>query len=158
MTEQSQIDIEAAMSDTSRRNVIKGIAGAAALSGSLPRAFAQATSSGLPAPSETGIKHVVVLMMENRSFDHMLGWLPGANGKQAGRSFTDTTGATFNSSHLTNTQNCSSADPNHGFLAGRTQLAGGAMNGFLLTQPAGDQFPIGFFESSDVAFFTTASR
>jgi phospholipase C len=158
MTEQSQIDIEAAMSDTSRRNVIKGIAGAAALSGSLPRAFAQATSSGLPAPSETGIKHVVVLMMENRSFDHMLGWLPGATGKQAGRSFTDTTGATASSFHLPNTQNCGSADPNHGFVAGRTQMNGGAMDGFLLTQPVGDHFPIGYFSSADVPFYANAAR
>jgi phospholipase C len=26
------------------------------------------------------IKHLVVLMLENRSFDHMLGYLPGVNG------------------------------------------------------------------------------
>ena len=26
------------------------------------------------------IKHLVVLMLENRSFDHMLGFLPGVNG------------------------------------------------------------------------------
>ena len=26
------------------------------------------------------IKHLVVLMMENRSFDHLLGFLPGVNG------------------------------------------------------------------------------
>jgi phospholipase C len=26
------------------------------------------------------IKHLVVLMLENRSFDHMLGLLPGVNG------------------------------------------------------------------------------
>src|SRR5215469_7995186 len=28
-----------------------------------------------------GIEHVVVLMMENRSFDHFLSWLPGADGR-----------------------------------------------------------------------------
>ncbi|MGN6472238.1 MAG: alkaline phosphatase family protein, partial [Mycobacteriales bacterium] len=26
------------------------------------------------------VEHVVVVMMENRSFDHFMGWLPGANG------------------------------------------------------------------------------
>jgi phospholipase C len=31
-----------------------------------------------PDPKRSGIDHVVVVMMENRSFDHMLGWLPGA--------------------------------------------------------------------------------
>jgi phospholipase C len=25
------------------------------------------------------VEHVVVLVMENRSFDHFLGWLPGAD-------------------------------------------------------------------------------
>jgi len=38
----------------------------------------------LPAPESSGIDHVVLVMMENRSFDHFLGWLPGANGRQAG--------------------------------------------------------------------------
>ena len=31
-------------------------------------------------------------MMENRSFDHFLGWLPGANGRQAGLSYRDLNG------------------------------------------------------------------
>src|SRR5687767_12359685 len=45
------------------------------------------------APEDSGIQHVVVLMMENRSFDHFMGWVPGADGKQAGLSFPDETGA-----------------------------------------------------------------
>src|SRR3954468_16201346 len=45
------------------------------------------------APSFPAIKHVVVLMMENRSFDHFLGWLPGADGKQAGLAYPDAAGA-----------------------------------------------------------------
>jgi phospholipase C len=160
MTEKSLTD-NPTMSDTSRRTVIKGvagIAGAAALSASLPRAFAQAAAAGLPLPADSGIKHVVVLMMENRSFDHMLGWVPGATGKQAGRSFTDNSGATFDSFHLSNTQNCGSADPDHGYTGGRTQLNGGAMDGFLKTQPVGDQFPIGYFSSADVPFYANAAR
>jgi phospholipase C len=39
----------------------------------------------LPDPAATGIDHIVVLMMENRTFDHMLGWVPGADGVQADR-------------------------------------------------------------------------
>src|SRR5215469_8798771 len=30
----------------------------------------------LPLPEGSGIEHIIVVMMENRSFDHMLGWLP----------------------------------------------------------------------------------
>ena len=29
----------------------------------------------LPNPTSSGIEHIVVVMMENRSFDHLLGWL-----------------------------------------------------------------------------------
>ena len=36
--------------------------------------------------------HVVVVMMENRSFDHFLGWVPGADGRQAGLTYTDAAG------------------------------------------------------------------
>jgi phospholipase C len=42
----------------------------------LTQAAANASPALLPHGSN-GIEHVVVLMMENRSFDHFLGWLPG---------------------------------------------------------------------------------
>ena len=42
------------------------------------------TSCVLPLPQNAPFDTVVVLMMENRSFDHMLGWLPGANGGRRG--------------------------------------------------------------------------
>jgi phospholipase C len=161
MAEKPSHDNIVTPSDTSRRTVIKGVAGmagAAAVASSMPRAFAQAATSGLPNPGDSGIDHIVVLMMENRSFDHMLGWVPGANGVQAGRTFLDTTGAAHSSHLLTKFQNCSSADPNHAFAAGRTQLNGGKMDGFLLTAPVGDTFPIGYFTASDVPFFAAAVR
>src|SRR5881396_3288955 len=50
--------------------------------------------AALPQPEDSGIEHVVVVMMENRSFDHFLGWVPGADGKQAGLEFTDKQGQT----------------------------------------------------------------
>jgi phospholipase C len=40
--------------------------------GPIETAFSQV--SMLPPPETSGIEHIVVLMMENRSFDHMLGW------------------------------------------------------------------------------------
>src|SRR3982751_6405497 len=33
-----------------------------------------------PAPVSDPIEHVIVLMLENRSFDHFLGAMPGVNG------------------------------------------------------------------------------
>ncbi len=35
-------------------------------------------------PQDSGIDHVIVVTMENRSFDHFLDWLPGATGIPAG--------------------------------------------------------------------------
>jgi phospholipase C len=40
-----------------------------------------------------GIDHVIVVMMENRSFDHLLGWRPNAEGRQAGLTYLDPDGA-----------------------------------------------------------------
>jgi len=41
------------------------------------------------------IKHVVLLMLENRSFDHMLGSLPNVNGVGMGHSNTDSAGNVY---------------------------------------------------------------
>src|SRR5437868_15267393 len=49
----------------------------------------QFSPAPLPDPAHSGVDHIVVVMMENRSFDHMLGWLPGADGKQAGLTYLD---------------------------------------------------------------------
>src|SRR6266571_834311 len=43
----------------------------------------------LPSPRNMPVDTFVVLMMENRSFDHYLGWLPGADGQQSGLSYVD---------------------------------------------------------------------
>jgi phospholipase C len=40
-------------------------------------------------PDTSGIEHIVVLMIKNRSFDHMLGWLDGADGRQRGLRYAD---------------------------------------------------------------------
>src|SRR5690349_4876964 len=69
-----------------------GTAAAAALSAHPLGRRALELGTALPAPKKSGLDHVVVVMMENRSFDHMLGWLPGADGKQAGLTYTDTNG------------------------------------------------------------------
>jgi len=50
-----------------------------------PPAFATPKDKhSLPPRATSTIDHIVVVMMENRSFDHLLGWLPNANGMQSG--------------------------------------------------------------------------
>jgi phospholipase C len=113
----------------------------------------------LPDPSTTGIKQIVVVMMENRSFDHYLGWLPGADGMQAGRSFVDKNKASQASYRLTDFQNCASADPDHSYEGGRIELNGGKMDGFLQTTGTvpPDTFPIGYYEQADLPFLGQAA-
>src|SRR6185312_5643471 len=66
----------------------------------------------LPSPKNMPIDTFVVLMMENRSFDHYLGWMPNADGRQAGLSFVDTTGKSFDTYRLTpEWQGCGHPDP-----------------------------------------------
>src|SRR3954468_1537612 len=76
----------------SRSAYAAGLAGAAA---SLPlnlllgeAAKREARAAGLPAAANVPIDHFVVLMMENRSFDHYFGWLPNADGVQS-RNYPD---------------------------------------------------------------------
>jgi phospholipase C len=75
------------------------------------------------------LKHIVVLMMENRSFDHMLGSLSSVNqqidGINAGLSNPDTTGAAVAPQPLAQFQGQLDPDPDHHFPAVDLQIFGG---------------------------------
>jgi phospholipase C len=105
----------------------------------------------LPSPRNLPIDTFVVLMMENRSFDHYLGWLAGADGRQAGLRFADRHGRQFSTHRLVNNfQGCGFLDPDHSWDGGRTEMAGGRMNGFLLADS--DVFSIGYYTEQDLPF------
>ncbi len=105
----------------------------------------------IPGPRNLPIDTFVVLMMENRSFDHYLGWLPGADGRQAGLEFTDPHGHTHSTHRLgTDFQGCGFLDPDHSWQGGRTELDGGRMDGFL--RAASDVFSIGYYTAADLPF------
>src|SRR4051794_32572288 len=79
----------------------------------------QVRSSPLPNPRNAPIDTIVVLMMENRSFDHYLGWMPEADGRQAGLSYVDDDGKRFETRPLTGEfQGCGHPDPDHGWTGG----------------------------------------
>ncbi len=109
----------------------------------------------LPAPGKSGIKHVVVVMMENRSFDHFLGWLPTADGKQAGLSYVDRYGVRHPTHHLDITASCGFNDPDHSYEGGRIELNGGRCNGWLRAGQ-NDSLSIGYYEQADLAFLGSA--
>src|SRR5882757_2040540 len=118
--------------DLTRRKLLAGIAataGAAGLTascGSSDGTGSDGSTGGapqlqtLPPPDQSGIDHIIVVMMENRSVDHYFGWVPGANGQQPGLSFTDTAGNSQSTHDLApNFQNCTLADPDHSYEGGR---------------------------------------
>jgi phospholipase C len=111
----------------------------------------QRRSAPIPSPRNLPIDTFVVLMMENRSFDHYLGWLPNADGRQAGLQFTDNHGRTFATHRLkTDFQGCAYLDPDHSWQGGRTELDQGRMDGFLKAQS--DIFSIGYYTEADLPF------
>jgi len=81
------------------------------------------------APGLDQLKHIVVLMMENRSFDHMLGDVPGIGGiddPAAAAYFNpDTTGAQVKPQALAEFQSQLQPDPDHHFPAVDLQIFGG---------------------------------
>jgi len=111
----------------------------------------------LPPPDASGIEHIVVLMMENRSFDHMLGWLDGADGRQRGLRFADDAGALHRTYNLApDFQGCGHADPDHSYEGGRIEYNGGACDGWLRAGD-NDEFAIGFYVKKDLPFFAGAA-
>ena len=142
----------------SRRHFIQttaGAAGAVALGGTQ---LLQAQRPALPRPQQSGIDHIVVVMMENRSFDHMLGWLPGADGRQAGLTYTDSTGAAFDTYPLApDFQGCGHPDPDHSYEGGRIEFNNGACDGWLRAGE-NDLYAIGYYTDADLPFFAGAAR
>lgn len=109
----------------------------------------------LPPRDTSGVDHIVVVTMENRSFDHFLGWHPKADGMQAGLSYTDE----FNVLHPTfdlapDYQGCAHPDPDHSWEGGRTALEDGQPTGFLLAG-MNDEYAIGYYGETARPFFNS---
>jgi phospholipase C len=112
----------------------------------------------LPGPRNLPIDTFVVLMMENRSFDHYLGWLPGADGRQSGLSFVGKDGKTEATRNFTpDFQGCAYEDPDHSWDGGREQLNGGKMDGFLKSGD-NDVFSISYYGEKDLPFIPSAAK
>src|SRR3954466_8732529 len=111
----------------------------------------------MPSPRNMPVDTFVVLMMENRSFDPSLGWMPNADGIQSGLSYTDRSGKTWQTRRLApDWQGCGHPDPDHSWDGGRGQLNGGACDGFLKT--GNDEFAISYYEEKDLGFIPAAAK
>jgi phospholipase C len=133
---------------------VAGVASAAALAVTGEEA---AKAQQLPDPEASTIEHIIVVMMENRSFDHLLGWLPGAHGKQAGLTFTDSNGEAHETQPLSTYVGCAHPDPDHSYAGGRSEVDNGAMDGWLRTT-TNDTFSIGYYTEPQLPFFAALAR
>ena len=108
-----------------------------------------------PASAAERFQHVVVLTMENRSFDHFLGWLPGAEAKQAGLAYPDPSGALHSTHALApDYQGCAFGDPDHSYQGGRVEYDDGRNDGWLRVN---DDYSIGYYVQADLPFLGRAA-
>ena len=112
------------------------------------------------------VDHIVVLMLENRSFDHMLGYLSlygkrsDVDGLQPGFS-NEYQGRTYRVHHLDST--ALGLDPDHSGHGVDEQIASGAMSGFVASAAAtlagrggaGDDpaCVMGYYDASDLPVY-----
>jgi len=144
-----------------RRGFLKGLAGASGTALLRPNFGTALVSppSRIKAPQDCGIEHVVVVMMENRSFDHFFGWLPNADGMQDGLTYLDSNGVPHSTRRWApDWTGCGHRDPNHEYDGGRVELNGGAMDGFLLSATGNDEFSIGYYVEEDRSFYNSLAR
>jgi phospholipase C len=142
------------------------LAGGVSLAGMLGpeqliNAAAKVQRRALPSPRNMPIDTFVVLMMENRSFDHYFGWHPRVDGRTGGLSYPDATGKQVATHHLPpDFQGCAFRDPDHSWDGGRHQYNGGRMDGFVQGNKAGtgsDEFAAGFYLKQDLGFIPHAA-
>ncbi|HKQ60481.1 MAG TPA: alkaline phosphatase family protein [Candidatus Polarisedimenticolaceae bacterium] len=103
-------------------------------------------------------QHLVVVMMENRSFDHLLGWHPTADAMQEGLAYPDHNEVLQPTFPLApDFRGCTHPDPDHTWEGGRVEYHDGAMDGFL---KAGDNdaYAIGYYGEDDRPFFNALAR
>jgi phospholipase C len=150
-----------------RRELLKGAVaaggltalGAGAASALGPRMLAGPGLRDLGSPGAAPIDTVVVVMMENRSFDHFLGWMPGAIHDRT-RTYVNGDGQAFTPYHLgKDTRGCGHPDPGHGWSQGRTQLGPNRdASGFLAPGSGNDEFAVGYYNDDDIPIWKALSE
>ena len=146
-----------APSTITRRRFIGGAAAGVFGMGAFGQARRLSAQSTLPAPESSGIDHIVVVMMENRSYDHFLGWMPKSDGRQEGLTYLDANGVAHPTFPLApDFQGCAHPDPDHSYEGGRVEHNAGACDGWLRAG-TNDEFSIGYYTKEDLGFFAKAA-
>lgn len=104
----------------------------------------------LPVGGQIPIDHFVLIMHENRSFDHYLGGLANADVADPTVVNNDTDGTPVQRFHQT--AYCFH-DTHHGWTDVHTQLNDGAMDGFVRGNNPNGPRAMGYYDRSDLPFF-----
>jgi phospholipase C len=140
-----------------------GLTAAAALSpGQVLAQLSRTESTAVPLGDAMGIDHFVILMMENRSFDHYFGWLdPTIADASQHQSYADPSGTIHETRHVPDIvgadaqwQGCGFGDPGHGWGAGRAQL----QRGFMAEGSGNDDFALGYYNQGELGFIHAAAE
>jgi phospholipase C len=159
MTRERSSDFRSPLNDPIGRRAflrgagLVGLAGLVApLAGCLPSGPAArpgASPSVSAGPRTTPIKHVIVDVQENRSFDHYYGQAPfvGKYGVPAGYQQPDGYGAFVKPYHL---PSLTTHDIGHSWADTHREFHGGAMDGFFT---ADGRIALGYYTGADLPFY-----
>ena len=169
------------MSPLDRRSFIKSAAAGAGLLAAGPSVARASTTANLVLPSlgldhvnpDTPIDHVVVVMMENRSTDHYLGWYgaenPAFNGVQQ-RTYLDPQNVgvptdDWGAGGREDFKGCGYLDPGHGHSHGVVQARDtdsggepGEPDGFLKEGSRNDEFALSYYQHTDIPVTAALTR
>lgn len=110
------------------------------------------------------LAHLIIVMNENRSFDHYFGHLddegqPEAEGLPAGVSNKDAAGVAVKPFHLSST--CLERDATHGWAAYHDKWNSGKMDGYVTESAVGGSnghFAMGYYNKSDLPFYNFLAK
>jgi len=160
-----------------RRTFVKGaLATAGALTTVPGVARASTANLALPSnglvlrPARTPVEHLVVVMMENRSVDHYLGWYGAENADFDARShatYTDLrqgpdgppiSTESWGQAGRDNFHGRGFADPSHGWTGGRAERNGGQCDGWMDPSTGNDELALATYEAADIPVWARLVR
>ena len=103
-----------------------------------------------PLGEDIPIRHFILVMQENRSFDHYFGTMEGVDGIAPGMSNPDASGTPVEP--FSTTDYCVD-DPHHGWAASHGQWAGGTNEGFVTNNGANGARAMGYLTEADLPFY-----
>ncbi len=150
-----------------RRTFVKGALAAATVS---PVNLALPSLRAGRRPARSPVEHLVVVMMENRSVDHFLGWYGAENEEYDGiqdASFRDLRQgadgpmmdtASWGARGHQNFHGRGFADPSHGWTGGRAERNRGACDGWLHPVTGNDELALATYDAADVPVWARLVR